>query len=78
MQASPISAVAGGVPVVIGSGKMGYVYEMNATTGKLIWWTCRSASRTGPRATRSSSGSSTSITLKVPYTIWPRDRSAAC
>jgi outer membrane protein assembly factor BamB len=37
MQASPISARSGGVPVVIGSGKMGYVYEMNATTGKLIW-----------------------------------------
>jgi outer membrane protein assembly factor BamB len=25
--------------VVIGSGKMGYVYEMNAGTGKLIWKT---------------------------------------
>jgi outer membrane protein assembly factor BamB len=25
--------------VVIGSGKMGYVYEMNAGTGKLIWQT---------------------------------------
>jgi outer membrane protein assembly factor BamB len=25
--------------VVIGSGKMGYVYEMNAATGKLIWRT---------------------------------------
>jgi alcohol dehydrogenase (cytochrome c) len=37
MQTSPISARAGGVPVVIGSGKMGYVYEMNAGTGKLIW-----------------------------------------
>ncbi len=37
MQTSPISARTGGVPVVIGSGKMGYVYEMNATTGKLIW-----------------------------------------
>jgi hypothetical protein len=37
MQASPISARTGGVPVVIGSGKMGYVYEMNASTGKLIW-----------------------------------------
>jgi outer membrane protein assembly factor BamB len=37
MQASPVSAHTGGVPVVIGSGKMGYVYEMNATTGKLIW-----------------------------------------
>jgi outer membrane protein assembly factor BamB len=25
--------------VVIGSGKMGYVYDMNASTGKLIWKT---------------------------------------
>jgi outer membrane protein assembly factor BamB len=39
MQTSPISARPGGVPVVIGSGKMGYVYEMNAGTGKLIWKT---------------------------------------
>ncbi len=39
MQASPVSARMGGVPVVIGSGKMGYVYEMNARTGKLIWKT---------------------------------------
>jgi glucose dehydrogenase len=37
MQASPISARVGGASVVIGSGKMGYVYEMNAATGKLIW-----------------------------------------
>ena len=39
MQASPISASVNGVPVVIGAGKMGYVYEMNAQTGKLIWKT---------------------------------------
>jgi alcohol dehydrogenase (cytochrome c) len=39
MQASPISAHSGGVSVVIGSGKMGYVYEMNASSGKLIWKT---------------------------------------
>jgi alcohol dehydrogenase (cytochrome c) len=37
MQASPISARVDGVSVVIGSGKMGYVYAMNASTGKLIW-----------------------------------------
>ncbi len=37
MQASPISARVGGGSVVIGSGKMGYVYEINAGTGKLIW-----------------------------------------
>jgi alcohol dehydrogenase (cytochrome c) len=39
MQASPISARAGGTPVVIGAGKMGFVYEMDAVTGKLIWKT---------------------------------------
>jgi outer membrane protein assembly factor BamB len=37
MQTSPVSARARGVPVVIGSGKMGDVYEMNGRTGKLIW-----------------------------------------
>jgi outer membrane protein assembly factor BamB len=39
MQASPVFARSRGVPVVIGSGKMGYVYEMNAGTGKLVWKT---------------------------------------
>lgn len=39
MQSSPISASVNGIPVVIGAGKMGYVYEMNAETGKLIWKT---------------------------------------
>jgi outer membrane protein assembly factor BamB len=37
MQASPISASVNGSPVVIGSGKVGYVYEMNAKTGRLVW-----------------------------------------
>jgi outer membrane protein assembly factor BamB len=39
MQTSPIATRAAGVAAVIGSGKMGDVYEMNATTGKLIWKT---------------------------------------
>ena len=39
MQASPISASVGGAPVVITSGKMGFVYEINASSGKLIWKT---------------------------------------
>jgi alcohol dehydrogenase (cytochrome c) len=39
MQASPISASVSGAPVVIGGGKMGYVYEMSAQSGKLIWKT---------------------------------------
>jgi glucose dehydrogenase len=39
MQASPISARVNGVSVVLGGSKMGYVHEMNAQTGKLIWKT---------------------------------------
>lgn len=39
MQTSPIAATVNGVSVVVGSGKMGIVYEMNAQTGKLLWKT---------------------------------------
>jgi outer membrane protein assembly factor BamB len=39
MQVSPIAARVNGVPAVLGAGKMGYVYAMNAKTGRLIWKT---------------------------------------
>lgn len=39
MQASPIAADVNGVPAVIGGGKVGYVYAMNAETGSLLWKT---------------------------------------
>jgi alcohol dehydrogenase (cytochrome c) len=39
MQASPISARVDGTSVVLGAGKMGYVYEMDARTGRLVWKT---------------------------------------
>jgi alcohol dehydrogenase (cytochrome c) len=39
MPASPIAGEINGRPVVIGGGKMGYVYAMNADTGRLIWKT---------------------------------------
>ena len=39
MQASPISARVNGVSMVLGAGKMGYVYAMDAETGRLIWKT---------------------------------------
>ena len=48
MQLSPIAATAGGVPAVIGGGKMGYVYAMNASTGALLWKTPVGA-HDGPR-----------------------------
>jgi alcohol dehydrogenase (cytochrome c) len=39
LQTSPIAAVVGGTPAVIGSGKMGIVYAMNASTGVVLWKT---------------------------------------
>ena len=39
MQVSPIYTETGGKPVIVDSGKMGYVYVMNAKTGKLVWKT---------------------------------------
>jgi outer membrane protein assembly factor BamB len=39
MQVSPIYTKSGGQPVIVDSGKMGYVYAMNADTGKLLWKT---------------------------------------
>jgi alcohol dehydrogenase (cytochrome c) len=39
MQDSPIAASIHGVPVIIGGGKLGFVYAMNANTGALIWKT---------------------------------------
>jgi outer membrane protein assembly factor BamB len=39
MQTSPIATSVGHTAVVIGSGKMGIVYEMNAKTGRLLWKT---------------------------------------
>jgi alcohol dehydrogenase (cytochrome c) len=69
MQASPIAATAHGAPVVIGSGKMGYVYEMNAQTGKLVWKT--------PVGEHNGQDDSSvlalehRLTIKAPYTILP-------
>jgi outer membrane protein assembly factor BamB len=37
MQTSPLATRVGHTAVVIGSGKMGIVYEMNAKTGRLLW-----------------------------------------
>jgi alcohol dehydrogenase (cytochrome c) len=39
MQTSPIAATVRGTPTVIGSGKMGYVYAINARDGALLWKT---------------------------------------
>ena len=69
MQASPISALGGGVPVVIGAGKMGYVYEINAQTGKLIWKTPVGAHN--GHDNDSLEALEHKSTIKAPYTILP-------
>jgi outer membrane protein assembly factor BamB len=57
------------VPVVIGGGKMGYVYEMNAGTGKLIWKT--PVGEHNGHDNDSLEALRHKITLKAPYTILP-------
>jgi len=69
MQASPISARVNGVSVVLGGGKMGYVYEMNAQTGKLIWKT--PVGGHNGHDNDSLRALEHDITLKAPFTILP-------
>jgi len=69
MQASPISAQSSGAPVVIGSGKMGYVYEMNASTGRLIWKT--PVGRHNGHDNDSLQALEHRSILKAPFTILP-------
>jgi len=70
MQISPIPASVNGVPAVIGAGKMGDVYAMNAATGKLLWKT--------PVGEHNGTDNDSLLllehkitTLKLPYTFAP-------
>jgi alcohol dehydrogenase (cytochrome c) len=69
MQSSPIAAAIKRRPVVLGAGKMGFVYAMNARTGRLIWKT--------PVGKHSRSDDYSVLALKhklrltAPYTILP-------
>jgi outer membrane protein assembly factor BamB len=71
MQASPIAATINGRAAVLGSGKMGVVYAMNAATGRLIWKTPvgkhNAADNDGVLAMEHR------LTLKASYTIVPGD-----
>jgi glucose dehydrogenase len=69
MQSSPISASANGVAVVVGGGKMGYVYEMDAATGQLLWKT--PVGIHNGHDNDSLKALSHQLTLKAPYTILP-------
>lgn len=69
MQLSPIAATVDGVPAVIGGGKMGIVYAMNAATGALLWQT--------PVGAHNGTDDDSALllehklTIKLPYTIEP-------
>ena len=69
MQLSPIATTVNGVPAVIGGGKMGDVYAMNAATGALLW-------KTPVGAHNGTDNDSLlllehKLTIKLPYTFEP-------
>jgi outer membrane protein assembly factor BamB len=69
MQTSPVATRVGHTPVVIGSGKMGIVYEMNAKTGRLLWKT-----PVGEHNGHDNDGQlalAHQLKITVPYTIAP-------
>jgi outer membrane protein assembly factor BamB len=69
LQTSPIAAVVGKVPAIIGGGKVGIVYAMNASTGALLWKT--------PVGAHNGTDDDSAlllehkITIKLPYTWEP-------
>jgi outer membrane protein assembly factor BamB len=69
MQLSPVAATVGGVPAVIGGGKMGDVYAMNASTGALLWKTPVGAHNGTDNDSRLLLEHK--LTIKVPYTFEP-------
>jgi alcohol dehydrogenase (cytochrome c) len=71
MQASPIATTIGGAPAIIGSGKLGIVFAMDATTGKLIWKT--PVGEHSISDLYSAEALARKLTLKAPYTILPGD-----
>jgi alcohol dehydrogenase (cytochrome c) len=69
IQASPIAAAVNGTPVIIGGGKLGYVYEFNALTGAVLWKT--------PVGVHDGTDNDSQLllehklTIKLPYTYEP-------
>ncbi|MGC1419830.1 MAG: PQQ-binding-like beta-propeller repeat protein [Acidimicrobiales bacterium] len=69
MQASPIATTVNGTSVVIGGGKMGDVYEMNASTGALLWKTA--VGKHNGDDSQSLDALEHKEKLKLPFTILP-------
>jgi outer membrane protein assembly factor BamB len=69
LQASPIAAAIGGVPVIITGGKVGIVYALNARSGALLWKT--PVGEHNGHDDDSLLALSHQFKLKLPYTIAP-------
>jgi alcohol dehydrogenase (cytochrome c) len=69
MQTSPIATRVGATPVVIGSGKMGIVYAIDADNGHLLWKT--PVGEHNGHDDDSLDALEHRTTLKAPYTILP-------
>lgn len=71
LQTSPIAATVHGASVVIGGGKMGYVYEMNATTGALLWKTAVGIHTGYDDQSLNALKAKGKLKLKLPFTFLP-------
>jgi len=69
LQSSPIAADAGGVPVIITGGKVGYVYALNARTGVPLWKT--PVGEHNGHDDDSVLALSHQLKIKFPYTMLP-------
>jgi outer membrane protein assembly factor BamB len=69
MQTSPIATSVRGTPAVIGSGKMGYVYAIDARNGALLWKTA--VGRHNGRDADSRLALEHRVKLTAPYTSEP-------
>jgi alcohol dehydrogenase (cytochrome c) len=69
LQSSPISAIIGGVPAIITSGKMGIVYALNAQSGALLWKT--PVGEHNGHDNDSLLALSHQFKIKLPYTMLP-------
>ena len=69
LQSSPISTSVAGVPVIVASGKVGYVYALNAASGALLWKT--PVGKHNGHDNDSVLALSHQFTVKLPYTVEP-------
>ena len=69
IQDSPIAASINGAPVIVGGGKLGFVYAWDARTGKLVWKT--SVGEHDGHDNDSVLALEHKLTLQAPYTYEP-------